>query len=56
MGAALTSKHAGLLRGHLPGLAQVTFVPHQHDNNSGFSVVIELLEPAFYNGVGLVLR
>ena len=52
---ALTSEHTGLISGHLPGLAEVTLVAHKHDNDSGFGMVIELLQPALHHGVGLVL-
>lgn len=54
-GGALTSKHAGLLSGDLSGMDEVTLVPHKHDNNRGFGMVIQLLQPALHHGVGLVL-
>lgn len=52
---ALTSKHAGLLSGHLPGLAEVTFVTDEHDDDCGLGVVVELLQPALHHSISLVL-
>ena len=52
---ALTGKRAGLLGGHLPGLAEVTFVTDEHDDDGGLGVVVELLQPALHHLISLVL-
>lgn len=52
---ALTSEHAGLVSRYLSGLAEVTLVTNEHDDDRGLGVVVELLQPALHHGIGLVL-
>lgn len=41
-----TCKAPGLISGHGPQVPQVTLVAHQHDDNVGISMVLQLLQPA----------
>lgn len=41
-----TCKAPGLVGGHSPQVPQVALVAHQHDDNVGISMILQLLQPA----------